>query len=338
MIEQPGAALHYALGAMAFALRTRLFHRTTPGAQPMPSLIERPRQLVATCALAATALGLVYLGLAGAPLRYLAVNGLALAIGLALVAVLSVVVRATRFSPGMACLGLGLVLALLGQIGTAVNGAVRWVSLGGLAIQPSLILVPLVVLTFARAPDRRGLAGIALTAAALALQPDRAMSAALAAGLGMLASRATSRLVLVALGVAVAGFVATLLRPDLQPAMPFVDQIVHTAFFVHPLAAVAVLGGLATLLAPLVLARRVASTAGLLLGVFGATWLAIVIAAYVANYPTPLVGYSGSAIIGYVLAMLALPHSASRVVVGGLAAQAEREAANEQSVQRVSAA
>ena len=40
---------------------------------------------------------------------------------------------------------------------------------------------------------------------------------------------------------------------------------------------------------------------------FGALWLAGIVAAALGNYPTPLVGYGSSAIIGYLLALLALP-------------------------------
>ena len=41
--------------------------------------------------------------------------------------------------------------------------------------------------------------------------------------------------------------------------------------------------------------------------VFGAVWLAVILAAALGNYPTPLVGYSGSAILGYLISLLGLP-------------------------------
>jgi hypothetical protein len=41
--------------------------------------------------------------------------------------------------------------------------------------------------------------------------------------------------------------------------------------------------------------------------VFGAVWLAVIVAAALGNYPTPLVGYGGSAILGYLLSLLYLP-------------------------------
>ena len=40
---------------------------------------------------------------------------------------------------------------------------------------------------------------------------------------------------------------------------------------------------------------------------FGAIWAAVVLAAALGNYPTPLVGYGGSAIVGYLLSLMAFP-------------------------------
>jgi len=41
--------------------------------------------------------------------------------------------------------------------------------------------------------------------------------------------------------------------------------------------------------------------------VFGVAWLGMVVAAALGNYPTPLVGYGGSAILGYALSLSFLP-------------------------------
>ena len=49
--------------------------------------------------------------------------------------------------------------------------------------------------------------------------------------------------------------------------------------------------------------------------VFGAVWLGVVVAAALGNYPTPLVGYGGSAILGYVLSLSLMPGRARSAVV-----------------------
>jgi hypothetical protein len=43
---------------------------------------------------------------------------------------------------------------------------------------------------------------------------------------------------------------------------------------------------------------------------FGGCWAAVVAAAALGNYPTPLVGYGGSAVLGYLLSVSLLPGGA----------------------------
>jgi hypothetical protein len=58
--------------------------------------------------------------------------------------------------------------------------------------------------------------------------------------------------------------------------------------------------------------------------VFGAAWLAVVAAAALGNYPTPLVGYGGSAILGYLISLIGLPpRAAAAAADGGLARDPE---------------
>lgn len=105
------------------------------------------------------------------------------------------------------------------------------------------------------------------------------------------------RHIIVALGASVAGFAATLARADTLPTAPYVDQILYSSFDVHPLAGAAVLAGSVLLLVPATVgwfrdpANREIYTA------FGAAWLAGIAAAALGDYPTPIVGYGGSAII-----------------------------------------
>jgi hypothetical protein len=164
----------------------------------------------------------------------------------------------------------------------------------------------MMVVQFARSRDSLSTWGLALAGVAVALQPDRGMAGVLVVGLMAIAVLALERRVLIALAVALAGFVATLIQIDVQPAMPFVDQIFFSSFEVHPLAGLAVCGGAALLLAPAFFGRAGDADTGRAQGAFGAIWLAVIIAAALGNYPTPVVGYGGSAIIGYVLSSLPL--------------------------------
>ncbi len=269
------------------------------------SLMSAPQRLGVFAAIIATGLGMVYMAAAGAPSRYLVVNGAALVIGLALLAMLP------RRRDGAARGGGWLVVAAAaGLLATAVfgvqtDGTARWVRVGVVSLQPSLMLLPLMILAFARDRDRKGTLGLALAALALALQPDRALAATLVAGLAAILLARREPRVLLALAAAVAGLAVTLLRADTLPPSAFVEQVFADAFASSALTGWAVVvGGLALLLPAL--ARFDDAV------VFGAVWLSILLAAVVANYPTPLVGYGGSAIIGYLLCLAALPSRAGR--------------------------
>ena len=291
------------------------------------NLLCHPRRLAALCAIAATGLGLAYMNAAGAPSTYLAINGVALAIGLLAVGVLIEVGRLWRIGGGALAVGLACFILLTGLFGVSADGATRWISAGGILLQPSLFLVPVVALAFARARNAGSLLAVVIAALALALQPDRAMAGALAAGMAALALARLERTVLVALTSALAAFAVSLVRADDLSAMPFVDQVFYSSFAVHPLAGLAVLAGAVLMLVPAV--------AGFLrdphhrptYGVFGAVWLAVILAAALGNYPTPLVGYSGSAILGYLISLLGLPlHSEiRRIGRDGAAARPESE-------------
>jgi hypothetical protein len=315
-IERPGAALAFAFGCLAGALR-----------QAMSSHLRHPRSLAVLCAIGATGLGLAYMIAAGAPPAYLAINAAALAIGLLAVGVLIEAGRLWRIAGGAVGVALACLILLTSLFGASADGATRWISAGGILVQPGLFLVPAVALGFARARDSASLLAVLIAALALALQPDRAMAGALALAMAALALARPERGVLVAFGAALAGFTATLLRADNSPAVPFVDQIFTSSFGVHPLAGLAVLAGAALMLVPAIAGYVRDPDHRPIYSVFGAVWLAVILAAALGNYPTPLVGYSGSAILGYLLSLLGLPsRPAARIVDSdGAATQPEPE-------------
>ncbi|HEX8674221.1 MAG TPA: hypothetical protein VF710_20150, partial [Longimicrobium sp.] len=104
-----------------------------------------------------------------------------------------------------------------------------------------------------------------------------------------------------------AGFVVTLVRPDTLPAVPYVDRILFTSFGVHPLAGLAVVGGALLLAVPALAGRKLDARGADACAVFAVAWLGMVLAAALGNYPTPLVGYGGSSVLGYVLSLAFLP-------------------------------
>ncbi len=270
----------------------------------------RPRFVGVACAIGAVLLGLVYMGIAGAPMRYLGINASALILGLVILAVISRVDPDSLRWPGMITLVLAILLLATALLGLQVQGASRWFKLGALSVQPSLIVLPVMTICFAKYRNMLSMIGMIIAAIAMALQPDRAMAGMLAAGLTLLAIARTDRYSVTALVSSVAAFGVTLMRADTLPAVPNVDQILFSAFDVHLFAGLAVLIGAVLLVAPAVLGCLYDKDNWRAYTVFGAIWLALILAAAIGNYPTPVVGYSGGAVLGYVLSLIGLPKTA----------------------------
>lgn len=268
--------------------------------------MRRPRALGIICAIGAVVLGLAYMAIAGAPTRYLVINIGALAIGLTMLALLGRTAAAARQWISGAIIAMAGALLATAFLGVRADGAARWVSLGGLSVQPSLILLPVMLVAFSRTRSVLATSGIVVAAAAMALQPDRAMAGMLALGLAALAIMHRDRHVFVALAAGT-GFAATLARPDTLPAAPYVDQILYSSFDVHAGAGMAVLGGSLLLLVPAIVGWSRDAGNRATYAAFGTVWFAAIMAAALGNYPTPIVGYGASAIIGYALSLFALP-------------------------------
>lgn len=286
--------------------------------------IRRPRATGVACAIAAVTLGLVHMAAAGAPARYLAINACALILGLAILALPGRTMPGGRRLTSAAIVAMAGALLATALLGVSVDGAARWVRLGGFSIQPSLLLLPVMLVAFARCRGTVATWGMSAAAVAMAIQPDRAMAGMLVAGLAALAIMRSERFVVTALGVSIAGFAATMARSDTLMAVPYVDGIFYSSFEVHALTGAAVVGGAMLLLAPAIVGWYRDPSNRATYAAFFAAWLAAILAAAVGNYPTPIVGYGSSAIIGYALSLLALPTLAQAPV--GAASQAHGDA------------
>jgi cell division protein FtsW (lipid II flippase) len=265
-----------------------------------------PRAIGLACAAGAVGLGAVYLAVAQAPWVHIVVNGTALVFGLiAYAALVKGGWGGTRRS-GVIVLALAAVLVATALFGASADGAKRWVRVGSLGVQVSLLFLPLMIVSFARHRDAAGTAGLIVAALALALQPDRAMAGVLAGSLLTMALLRFDIRVGMALLAAVIGFAVTLVRPDTSPASPWVDGVLFTSFEVHPLMGAAVLTGALLLIVPAVYGFGKSSAHRELYAVFGMVWIGVIVAAALGNYPTPLLGYGGSAVLGYVLSLASI--------------------------------
>lgn len=324
-VNDDGEALKFALGCLWAATLQAGTHRSprakdrsktdlhSAGDTKAMGHVERgapdPRVVGVFCAVAAVALGLVYLIAAGAPWVFVVINGTALVLGLIAFAAIRPHSADLTRSGGWIALALGGLLLATALFGSAADGAARWVRFGSLSVQVSLVALPCMVLLFARERSRTGMAALVLAATALALQPDRAMAAVLAASLAAVAVLRFDLRVGIALASSLGAVAVTLLRPDTLPAVPFVDRVFYTAFEVHVLVGAVVAAGSLLIVVPAIVGLATRRSEAEVHAAFGLAWLGIAAAAALGNYPTPLVGYGGSAVLGYLLSLAFLPGS-----------------------------
>ena len=328
-LDDDTEALRFAMGCLWAAVVQAIAHHLSGSgsevrgahhheteARPMEQLRSAwrdPRAIGLACAAAAVGLGIVYLAAAEAPWAYIVVNSTAFLIGVIAYAALVRWGWGGARRSGAIVLALAAVLIATALFGASADGATRWIRLGSLGVQVSLLFLPAMIVAFARHRDALGTAGLIVAALAMALQPDRAMAGVLTGGLLTLAILRFDIRVGVALLAAVIGFAVTLARPDTSPASPWVDRILYTSFEIHPLAGAAVLTGALLLVFPAVYGLARCSAHREVYAVFGMVWIGVIAAAALGNYPTPLVGYGGSAVLGYVLSLASMaPVAATR--------------------------
>jgi hypothetical protein len=306
------AATHHFSGSDSEVRGIHHHHATEAGA--MEQFRNRdPRAIGLACAAGAVGLGAVYLAAAQAPWVYIVVNSTAFVLGFIAYAALVRSSWGGRRGSGIIVLALAAILVATALFGASADGVTRWIRVGSLGVQVSLLFLPLMIVKFARHRDAAGTAGLIVAALALALQPDRAMAGVLAASLLTLALLRFDMRVGMALVAAAIGFAITLVRPDTAPGSPWVDQILYTSFDVHPLIGAAVLTGALLLIVPAVYGFGKSSAHKDVYAVFGMIWIGVIVAAALGNYPTPLVGYGGSAVLGYVLSLASIgPAAATR--------------------------
>jgi len=120
----------------------------------------------------------------GAPSRMPIINGVSLLIGLAGLTFIWALDRAGASvkTGSLALLVASLVIPLTALVGPPADGVARWLVIGGLTIQPAMIVVPLLVVGLALHPSLQRVAAVIIAAVGLALQPDPGGAAMLTVG------------------------------------------------------------------------------------------------------------------------------------------------------------
>ncbi|EAQ30556.1 hypothetical protein NAP1_07250 [Erythrobacter sp. NAP1] len=260
----------------------------------------------AALALLAPALGgLAYLAFSGAPFSYLLVNAgaLVLALGALIFVRLPQPAAPTR---GVA-VSLLAVLALPLVTGPSLDGVSRWLPLGPLTLHAGFLAVPLFVRLVAH--DALIRPWVTLTAILIAFaHPDTGTALALTFAAISVAFAARDRWTAVVAALGIFAAIGANFAGDLPP-QPFVEGILTDLWPSQPLASAALA---ATLLASMVLVLKATdwprterfALAGALAG--------FTLAALLANYPYPLIGYGAASILGWGLALARRPANASK--------------------------
>ncbi|MEM8918429.1 MAG: hypothetical protein AAGE37_06160 [Pseudomonadota bacterium] len=297
-------AMKFALGCLIACCRFQLEVKISTGRNWSKILKDRFTISAIFCGVTACLIGLAYLFLSGAPVTMVAVNTAAMLLGVCLAVALILSVPVTPgFLNAIALFGS---LGLLGTatLGYAIEGATRWVLVGPFFVQTSLILLPLIALGFARIQNVWTTMSIVLASLAMAIQPDRAMAAMLFAAVAVICWIRPGKLTFGAAFICASGFLVTLLLPDRLSAVPFVDHILWTAFDVSTMTGLALWIGCLALIGPIFCVPPNERT--VVHYTFAACWMTLIAAAAMGAYPTPVVGYGASAIIGYFLSLVFL--------------------------------
>ncbi|QTD54603.1 hypothetical protein [Parasphingorhabdus cellanae] len=247
-------------------------------------------------------IGLTYLFVSGAPLTMIIVNGAAMFIGILLTIAVKLSVRMTsNFVTVIAVMG-SLGLFGTAMFGTAIADARRWLLVGPFFVQTSLILLPLIALSFARIQNFWTTLAVLLAGSAMALQPDRAMAAMLFVAVAIVCWMRPGKWTFSAVLFCAIAFAATLFLPDRLPAVPFVDHILWTAFDINIMIGLLLWIGCIALVCPVLFVPKNERT--VVHYTFAVCWFVLIAAAAMGAYPTPIVGYGASAIIGYFLSLI----------------------------------
>ncbi|WP_373489851.1 hypothetical protein [Parasphingorhabdus sp.] len=304
VIESCRDALAFAWGCLIACCRFRIERNILSASTGSSIVTDRFVILTFATGVLAGLIGLAYLLVSGAPLSMLIVNSGAILVGFLLALSLRWAGRAADSAVAATALIGAFLLLGTAIFGYAIADAKRWLLIGPFFIQTSLMLLPLIAICFARIQNLRTILAVLVAGFAMAVQPDRAMAAMLFGAVAVVGMMRPNRLTFGAALFCALAFAATLLLPDRLPAVPFVDLILWSAFDSSLWLGLTLWTGCLLLVCPIFFVPKAQRTVPQY--VFAACWLTLIAAAAIGAYPTPIVGYGASAIIGYFLSLIFL--------------------------------
>jgi hypothetical protein len=206
-------------------------------------------------------------------------------------------------------LSAGVLILYTAIEGQAASGVSRWLFIGGtgISIQPSVMLMPAMLIAAAILRNALATIGVALAFLGLAFQGDAllAFASAMAIAISLLAARRTYWLTFVLLVYALLCCVVALRNAVTLSLVAHVDQALQSAFAWTPFAGFAVLlMAILTILPPQKnLARHIRKNTSV--QIHATVWGTLIAASALGLQatPLPLLSFGGSAIIGFFLSL-----------------------------------
>ena len=260
---------------------------------------------------APVAVGALVMWLAGAPPARWAGHVAAGAVGISVYVAVTRAPRSSR-SMSLAAIVAGVITIACSLCSPGLQGVHRWLDIWGVRLHASQFVMPALLVCaatrFRDSPARPQ--GLLLAIQGIHfLQPDAGQATSVAAaslaltvgGPSTWGSRACA-----AASVVIA--IATWLRPDPLPAVPFVEDIVGRAFAVNRWLGCFGLAFLATAtIAPIVSVRQARDPATVRAGrALSAYFVAAVLATSLGQFPVPLFGFGASSVLGAFLGLAVL--------------------------------
>lgn len=247
--------------------------------------------------IAALAVGVGVMRTGGVPSAIWMLNIAAATVGILLAVAALAKVGTVGDGRGVAVqIGLVVPVVLLGAtlVVPGMEGVHRWLPLGPVRVHAGALVLPPLLVFLWKAPWPASTAAALLTLVVLLLQPDAAQAASFCAAWTVVVGvRREAKWAPVVITSLLLG-AACLFRPDPLEPVPHVEGIVGMAAAQGSARAVAALVSLALL--PAALAWFLARPVGLVLAVYVTGTL---VAAWLGNYPVPVLGYGVSPILGY---------------------------------------
>jgi len=219
----------------------------------------------------------------------------------------------SRTSQALVVIATAAALLLLSStlLAPGVDSIRRWISVGPVQLHAGFVALPVLIIVasaVARSESSRApwIAGVStmIAAAVLAFQPDasQAIAFAIAVLVVLVQRKSASRMEWIAAAVCVGASALALSRPDPLEAVPYVEGIVQLA--ASSGAALLAAAIVSLVLLPLRFVMHFVKHRDRHEGLgLAAYFVAVCIAAFVAPFPVPILGYGLSPLLGYFVAL-----------------------------------